>query len=382
MAIAPRRRVGALAALAAVMSFTAATGCGGGSNTSGGAAEPGTSGGGADVALAKEQAEDFRTLGMPDEWNNYGEFFQSVCDSYDLGCAGSGRGPNRQDTDMTSAEEVNSFISESSDPGMCADIGITFGQVADDNDALLEYTPEAAEKLPAGYRAANGGWVATSVGVISILTNLDVVPNPPTSWADLQKPEYQGLITIKNPSKSGTGQAMLFSVAAALGSGPTDLDTAIEYFKEVSKAGQFNRFGYSAASFERGETPIVLFYDYVNLQTAKLAEAKGIKTSVTIPSEGGVWSPSAIMCNKRTKDPDLAKLTLDHALSDEGQLVFASAGARPIRYVLDDLEVPADVRANWLPESQYEKVVEFPVDEWPDPVVVGERWEREVVGGG
>lgn len=380
MTVAPRRLT---AAVAAVVLFGSVAACGGGSNTSGaGGASESTSKAGADVALAKEQAKDFRTLGMPDEWNNYGAYFQSVCDTYELGCQGSGRGPNRQDTDMTSAEEVNSFISESSDPGMCADIGITFGQVAEDNDALLAYTPEAAEELPAGYRAEGGGWVATSVGVISILTNLDVVPVAPTSWADLKKPEYQGLITIKNPSKSGTGQAMLFSVAAALGSGPTDLDTAIEYFKEISKAGQFNRFGYSAASFERGETPIVLFYDYVNLQTAKLAEDKGIEASVTIPSEGGVWSPSAIMCNKRTKDPDLAKVTLDHALSDEGQLVFASAGARPIRYVLDDLEVPADIKATWLPEAQYENVVEFPVDQWPDPVVVGERWEREVVGGG
>lgn len=342
----------------------------------------GSGGGGApDVAAAAEQAQAFRTLGMPDEWNNYGGFFQSLCDTYELGCQGSGRGPNRQDTDMTSAEEISSFLTETADPGMCGDIGITFGQVAEAEGALIDYLPEAAADLPASYRAETGGWVATAVGVVSILTNTDVVADPPTSWEDLRDPAYQGLITIKNPSKSGTGQAMLFSVAAALGSGPTDLDTAITYFNDLNDAGQFSRLGYSAASFERGETPIVLFYDYVNLQTQRRAEEKGIGVSHVIPEEGGVWSPSAIMCNALTQDPDLAKLSLDHALSDEGQLTFAETGSRPIRYVLGDLEVPEDVKATWMPEEQYANVVEFPVEQWPDPVEVGLRWEQEVIAG-
>lgn len=379
IAVSVRRGAFVVAVATVAVALVACGGSDGGDGASGGSKDPGAA---ADVAAAKQQAKEFRTLGMPDEWTNYGGFFQSLCDTYDLGCQGSGRGPNRSDTDMTSAEEINSFINETAKPGMCADIGITFGQVAEQEDSLLEYTPEAAAELPSTYRAAKGGWVATAVGVISILTNTDVVPDPPRSWADLTKPEYQGLIAIKSPSKSGTGQAMLFSVAAALGSGPDDLDTAIDYFTELSKSGGFTRTAYSAAAFERGETPIVLYYDYVNLQTKRLAEEKGIGTELVIPAEGGVWSPSAIMCNKLTEDPDLAKLTLDHALSDEGQLEFAEAGARPIRFVLGDLEVPDEVQATWLPEEQYAKVQEFPVEQWPDPTEVGLRWESEVVGGG
>ena len=355
--------------------------CGGGTESSTADSPSSSPSAAPDVAAAKEQAKEFRTLGMPDEWTNYAGFFQSLCDTSELGCEGSGRGPNRKDTDMTSAEEINSFINETATPGMCADIGVTFGQVAEAEDALLKYPSKGSEELPEFYRAKEGGWVVNVVGVISILTNTDVVPNPPRSWADLEKAEYQGLIAIKSPSKSGTGQAMLFSAAAALGSSPDDLDTAIEYFKGLSKAGQFTRTAYSAAAFERGETPIVLYYDYVNLQTRRLAEEKGISTELVIPAEGGVWSPSAVMCNKLTDDPDLAKLTLDHVLSDEGQLEFARAGARPIRFVLDDLEIPEDIKAGWLPEEQYAKVVDFPVEQWPDPTEVGLRWESEVVGG-
>src|SRR5690606_31159414 len=133
---------------------------------------------------------------------------------------------------------------------------------------------------------------------------------------------------------------------------------------------------------ERGETPIRVAYDFVNIQAGQLVGEKGVDTAIVIPAEGGVWSPSATMCNKKTEDPDLAKLVLDHTLSDEGQLVFARVGARPVRYVLGELEVPAELKTNWLPEGQYANVIQYPDDAWPDPAVVAERWENDVLTAG
>ena len=103
---------------------------------------------------------------------------------------------------------------------------------------------------------------------------------------------------------------------------------------------------------------------------------------MVIPSEGGVWSPSATMCNARTEDPNLAKLLLDHTLSEEGQLAFAEVGARPVLYTLDKLTVPEDLKANWLPDAQYANVIQYPDATWPDPAIVAERWEGEVLAGG
>jgi putative spermidine/putrescine transport system substrate-binding protein len=88
------------------------------------------------------------------------------------------------------------------------------------------------------------------------------------------------------------------------------------------------------------------------------------------------------MCNKKTEDADLAKLVLDHTLSDEGQLTFAKVGARPVRYTLGTLDVPADLKANWLPEDQYANVIQYPDAAWPDPSVVAERWENDVLTAG
>jgi putative spermidine/putrescine transport system substrate-binding protein len=356
-----------------------AAACGGGSDGPEAAeASPGTA---PDIEAAKEQAREFRTLGMPDDWINFGAFYQSVCDTYQLGCKGSSGAGNRFDTDMSSAEEIAAFKSETENPGMCADIGIAFGQVAEAEGVLLDYLPAAAADLPPAYKSSTGGWVASAVGVISILTNTDVVPNPPKSFADLLKPEYKGLVTISNPVTSGTGQATVFSTAAALSSTPGefDLDAAIEYWKRMVAQGQINEAEFSAASFERGETPIRLAYDFVNLQTALPAREKGIGAEVVIPAEGGVWSPSATMCNAKTEDPDLAKLVLDHTLSRAGQLTFAEVGARPVLYTLGKLDVPEELKANWLPEEQYAKVIQYPGEEWPDPAIVAERWENEVL---
>lgn len=384
-----RRRPGAaalwlLVGLAAVLLAAA---CGGSEDSASGgdaaAAADTSSGGGTapDVEAAKEQAKEFRTLGMPDDWINFGNFYQSVCDTYGLGCTGSSGAGNRFDTDMSSAEEIAAFKSETQNTGMCADIGIAFGQVAEAEGVLIDYLPAAAADLPPAYKSSTGGWVASAVGVISIMTNTDVVPNPPRSFADLLKPEYQGLVTISNPVTSGTGQATVFSAAAALSETPGefDLDAAIEYWKQMVAAGQLNEAEFSSASFERGETPIRLAYDFVNLQTALPAQEKGIGVEVVIPGEGGVWSPSATMCNRNTEDPDLAKLVLDHTLSEEGQLTFAEVGARPVLYTLGKLEVPAELTTNWLPDEQYENVVQYPGDEWPDPAIVAERWENEVL---
>lgn len=339
----------------------------------------------ADVQAAKEQAQQFRTAGMPDDWINFGEFYQSVCDSYDLGCNGfAAQGVNRTDTDMSSAEEIAAFKNETTNAPMCSDIGIAFGQVAEAENVLLGYAPAAAADLPASYKSADGGWVASAVGVISILTNTDVIPNPPRSFADLLKPEYKGKVSISDPVSSGTGQATVFSTAAALSKtkGEFDMDAAVDYWAEFFRLGQRNAAEYSAAAFERGETPIRLAYDFVNIQAGQLVGEKGVGTEIVIPAEGGVWQPSATMCNKKTEDPDLAKLVLDHTLSEEGQLAFAEVGARPVLYTLGKLEVPAELKRNWLPETQYANVIQYPDASWPDPSVVADRWENDVLTAG
>ncbi len=363
-----------MAASGALLLALAVAGCGGTSDAAGdSSAEP-------DVAKAKEQAQKFRTISMPDDWNNYGAFWDGVCTSNNLGCVGAA-GKNRDDaSDASSAEVIQFFKDDKQNPAVCGDIGAAFTGPADANGVGLDYLPEKAKSLPAAYHSKTGGWEANVTGVISFLVNKDKVPNPPRSWADLKKPEYKGKIFMKNPEESGTAQATVFSVAAALGQGKDgfDLDASLKYFEELTDAGQFSKAKFSDEAFERGETPIALGYDYVYLETAKEMKAKGVDAEVSVPTDGGVWAPSALVCNKNTSAPDLAKLAMDYALSDEGQKLFAQVGAHPVRYVTGDLQLSDADKANWLPESEYANVKQFPGDAWPDAGELAQRWKDEV----
>ena len=67
--------------------------------------------------------------------------------------------------------------------------------------------------MPASLKAqaGKGGWVATFVGVPSILVNLDALKaknlQPPKDWADLANPAYKGLIGVRTPGQAGEGDA-------------------------------------------------------------------------------------------------------------------------------------------------------------------------------
>lgn len=95
-----------------------------------------------------------------------------------------------------------------------------------------------------------------------------------------------------------------------------------------------------------------------------------------------VYGPSALMINRyNTAKADLAKLLLDFVLTDAAQTAFAEFGARPIRYVLGDLELPDEAKAKWLPDVDYADVKQ--VQDWTkvDANVIAETWDVEVLGG-
>jgi putative spermidine/putrescine transport system substrate-binding protein len=132
---------------------------------------------------------------------------------------------------------------------------------------------------------------------------------------------------------------------------------------------------------EKGEIPVAIKYDFNALAWSAAAKEKGINTRVVIPGVS-VYGPSALMINKyNTAKADLAKLLLDFALADEAQAAFAEFGARPIRYILGDLELPDAAKANWLPDENYADVRQ--VEDWSkvDAQTLAESWDVDVLGG-
>jgi putative spermidine/putrescine transport system substrate-binding protein len=220
--------------------------------------------------------------------------------------------------------------------------------------------------------------VATFTGVPSIIVNTDVISTVPKTWDDLLKPELTGKIGIRDPRTAGEGATALIAWACANGGDESNLALGIEFALKLlpqfaPKEG--------LEDLEKGEIPVAIKYDFNALAWAASAKDKGINTTVVIPGVS-VYGPSALMINKyNTAKADLAKLLLDFVLTDEAQTAFAEFGARPIRYVLGDLELPDTAKAKWLPDDAYADVKQ--VADWSkvDANTIAEAWDTEVLGG-
>lgn len=327
-----------------------------------------------DLEAARREAAVYTTYGMPDTWANYGEVLQLMAQKY-------GYSYQHVDTDMSSMEEILKFDAEKNNPvAISSDIGILFGPVAEARGVVPSYMPPSAEKLPAGLKGKNGGWVATFTGVPALVVNTDVIKDVPRTWDDLLKPEFTGKVgAIDASGMGGTDMAMFIAWTYAHGGSVIDMAPGAEFARKLLP--QMASAPQNSQTLERGEVPIQLKYDFNCIASATALKQKGINATVVIP-EGSVYAPSATMINKYNLDKmNIAKVFLDFVLSDEAQIAFAKFGARPIRWVLGDLELPAEARAGWLPDEDYAHV--HKIDDWSalDVAALAQYWVSEVLGG-
>lgn len=337
---------------------------------------------GPDTSKAKEQAASYATYGMPDDWANYGESIRQFCAKNSFSC-------NEQRSlgeDMSSAEEIAAFDAEKNNPkAIIADIGILFAAQAEQKGVLANYTPPNAAGLPDIMKGANGGWLATFVGVPAFVVNLDFLAEKgvavPASWADLVKPEYKGLVGLGKPGSSGTATMAFVAMNLAAGGTLDDYAKGIEYAKALLPNIEGVPEG-GADQFEKGEVPIQIKYDFNLLALANEMKAKAVNAQVVIPSDGSIYAPSALIINTYdTAHMDFGKLFVDWVLSDEGQTVFAKFGARPIRSVIGNLDLPADAKEKWLPDDQYTQVEQVDTSKI-DLANIADIWQNQVGAGG
>jgi putative spermidine/putrescine transport system substrate-binding protein len=332
-----------------------------------------------DPTKLKEQAAEIVTYGIPDDWANYGEVFKSF--QTKLGVTGG----KHTDTDMSSLEEITKFDAEKNNPaGMLADIGLLWGRVAEKRGVVPEYAPPSAEALPEGYKAEKGGWVATFAGVPAFVINTDAIASQslptPATWDDLLDPKLKGKIgSPGDPRSSGTAQTTFLAWASAHGGDSSNLDPGVDYAKKVIQ--QYNAADASTDLLEKGEIVAWMRYDFNCAAAVNELKAKNINAKVVIPGVS-IYAPSAVMGNKyNTAKAEAIKSFLDYVLSDEAQTIFAKFGARPIRSVLGQLELPDEAKANWLPDADYAQVKVVEDFTKIDAEQIADIWDEEVLGG-
>jgi putative spermidine/putrescine transport system substrate-binding protein len=306
------------------------------------------------VAAAKKEGK-LNVITLPRDWANYGAIMDGFTAKY--GIAIDDANPDGSSADELQA--VKSLRGQDRAPD-ALDIGPSFAAIGVKRNLFTPYKVATWDTIPDGMKNADGYWVADYYGVVSIATNTNVVKNAPTTWADLKKPEYKGMIAL-NGSPLGAGAAFAAVFAASLGNGGSyeDIAPGVAYFAELAKIGNLSPAAATGpALLVSGQAPIVINWDYLTLGYRDMAVGKA---AITVVVPEGSTPYGSFYCQAIPADaahPNAAKLWQEWLYSDAGQLMFLAGYAHPARYA--DLAkrnlIPASLSAKLPPAGPYADV--------------------------
>jgi putative spermidine/putrescine transport system substrate-binding protein len=294
------------------------------------------------------------TIALPHDWCNYGGMFEGFKAKY------PGIEVNKLDPGAGSGEEVEAIKANKDNPGPQApdviDVGLAFGPTTKAEGLIQPYKVATWDDIPDGAKDAEGYWYGDYYGVLSFEVNTAVVANPPTEYADLLKPEYNGQIALSGDPLTSNA-AILTVWAAGLSTGATGEEAAqagLEFFKQLNEAGNFVPIDGDSRTVGIGETPILIDWSYNSLgNNVTLAGNPEIATNV--PSAGRLAGVYVQAISAYAPHPNAAKLWMEYLYSDEGQLIYAASPGfcHPIRFNAMSAAgtIPDDVLAQ-LPSTE------------------------------
>jgi iron(III) transport system substrate-binding protein len=153
----------------------------------------------------------------------------------------------------------------------------------------------------------------------------------PTSWADLLKPEYKGLIQVPTPQASGTATTMVYSLIEIMGE-----DEAFAYMAKLNANIQTYTSSGTGPSkgVNVGDAAIGIQFSPAFFQM----KANGQPVEIVFPTEGFGFEFPAASILKGAKNYEAAKIFMDWLISKKGQDVLKSTGTY-FYPVIDDAEI-------------------------------------------
>jgi len=186
-----------------------------------------------------------------------------------------------------------------------------------DQDNMLEpYSPKGVERILPDFKDKNDvtHWVGIDAWETAFVVNKTEMEKRnlevPQSYEDLLKPEYKGLITMPNPSSSGTGFLTVSGLVQLKGK-----DAAWDYMSKLdANIAMYVHSGSKPAKLAgTGEYPIGISFGYRGIQEKK----NGSPVEVVFPKEGSGWDVEANALMKKTVVKQVAKDFLDWAITDD-----------------------------------------------------------------
>lgn len=324
------------------------------------------------------QAEGSLTLiATPDDWANY----RTIIDGFE---ADFGIGVDVVLPLASSAEELEVVANSAGQPGRpdVIDIGSSFTTEAVDRSLVTAYKPTTWSQIPDSLKDADGRWIGTYFGLLTLGIDTTVVDDVPTSWAELEDPRYRGQVVVNDdPRKSGTGFAAVVAAALANGGSYDDITPGIDYFARLAALGNLRVEPITPEGAIAGKFPIMLDWAY-NLAPLQRQRTEGeSKIEIHVPRDGifGAYYAQAI-----TSDPEhpcAARLWMEHLLGDAAAIGRLNGLAIPARFAaIDAYDLIPPAIAGILPSSNDIYALQFPTEDQLARMnqQLQEQWETKV----
>jgi len=331
------------------------------------------------IAEAKKEGS-LTTIALPHDWANYGEIIETYKTKY-------GMKINELNPDAGSSDELEAIRANKGSKGPQApdvvDIGIGYTDASKKEGLFSAYKVSTWDTIT--LKDPDGFWFAEYYGVLGFEVSKAQIKNIPQDWADLLKPEYKGQVAMAGDVTKSNEAVMSVWAAGMSRTGKADLAAAqegLKFWAEVNKAGNFVPVIGSAGTLAKGETPILLHWDYLALADRDTLKGNP-EIEIVVPKTGLMAGPYAGAISAYAPHPFAARLWWEHVFSDEGQLMYLKGYAHPIRY--NDLaarnKIPADLAAKLPPADAYKKAV-FPTldDLNAAKKYITENWRTVVLG--
>ncbi|MER6386885.1 extracellular solute-binding protein [Streptomyces sp. NPDC001523] len=279
------------------------------------------------IAAAKKEGS-LNTIALPSDWANYGALIEGFEKKYGIKVA-------VENPEGTSQDEINA-LKEHRVGGLAPDVidvGGSFAQSAARQGLLAPYEVAEYDEIPEEQKDPRARWYNNYGGYVSIGCDAKRVKTCPSTFADLRKPEYKGKVALNgDPTKSGSAFAGVYAAALANGGSFDNIQPGIDFFAELRRNGNFIPVESSVATIAKGQTPISIDWDFLNLGYADEFRRKGadVDWRTAIPFDGSFAQYYANGVNKDAPHPAAARLWQEYLFSPEGQNLRLGAYARPV----------------------------------------------------
>ncbi|MBJ3774421.1 ABC transporter substrate-binding protein [Acuticoccus mangrovi] len=299
------------------------------------------------MAAAPASAQDAICYNCPPQWADWASMLEAIKEN--VGIAMPHDNKNSGQTFAQIMAERGSPVAD------VAYYGVTTGIKAAAEGVVEAYKPAHFDEIPDGLKDPDGRWFTVHSGTIGFFVNVDALGGAPVPacFADLLKPEYEGMVGYLDPSSAFVGYAGAVAANLAFGGDLDNFDPGIDYFKKLAANDPIVPKQTAYARVVSGEIPILFDYDF-NAYRAKYTEDGNFE--FVLPCEASVVVPYVMSLVKGAPHEENGKKVLDFIMSDEGQAIWTNAFLRPAR----DIELPEEIAAKFLPASEYARAV--PVD--------------------